>query len=79
MSTQSIIGEPEVLEDSAAWLDLKVAVEDLRTLQTQDGSIPDSADHAKARGHGLRDVLAWVGEGWATSVWLSPARVQSGS
>src|SRR6188472_3526520 len=37
------------------------------------------ADHAKARGHGLRDVLAWVGEGWATSVWLSPARVQSGS
>src|SRR6188472_1506425 len=49
MSTQSIVGEPEVLEDSVAWRDLKAAVEALRPLQTQDGSIPDESRHAEAR------------------------------
>jgi hypothetical protein len=54
-SAQSIIGEPEVVEDastaetSAAWLDLKAAVVDLQPLQVQDGSVPKKADHAAAK------------------------------
>jgi Family of unknown function (DUF6421) len=31
------------------WLDLKAAVSELRTLEIQDGSIPNTKDHAKAR------------------------------
>jgi hypothetical protein len=52
---KSIIGEPEVVEDvrdvvtSPAWLALKAAATDIRPLQVQDGSIPKTADHAKAR------------------------------
>ena len=46
----AIIGEPEVLEDSAAWLDLKAAAVELQGSQTTDGSIPDAALHAQARG-----------------------------
>jgi len=49
MSMQSIVGEPEVLEDSAAWADLKAAVTAMQPLQAQDGSIPDEADHTTAR------------------------------
>lgn len=61
MNEKTIIGEPEVVEDSAegsrsdrleadsaAWLGLKKAVTQLRPLQVQDGSIPNAADHAKA-------------------------------
>ena len=44
-----IIGEPEVVEDSAAWLSLKAAAIALQGLQQQDGSIPHS--HAEARVH----------------------------
>src|SRR5688500_10722261 len=54
-SRSTIIGEPEVVEDAStaeatpAWLDLKAAVIALQPLQTQDGSIPKKADHAKAQ------------------------------
>jgi hypothetical protein len=52
--TQTIIGEPEVVEDastaetSAAWLDLKAAATELQGLQVQDGSVPKKADHKTA-------------------------------
>ncbi|MBX3092073.1 MAG: hypothetical protein KF801_06135, partial [Cryobacterium sp.] len=47
-----MIGEPEVVEDVAtnpAWIALKKAATDIRPLQVQDGSIPKTGDHAKAR------------------------------
>jgi hypothetical protein len=50
----TIVGEPEVVEDvasSSAWLGLKAAASALQPLQIQDGSIPDPAAHAEARGH----------------------------
>jgi len=48
MSMQSIVGEPEVLEDgtvqdSAAWHDLKAAIAELQPLQAQDGAVEDAA------------------------------------
>jgi hypothetical protein len=49
MSTNVIVGEPEVVEDSENWLTLKAAVVALRPLQVQDGSIPNARSHAKAR------------------------------
>jgi hypothetical protein len=49
MSTNVIVGEPEVVEDAENWLNLKAAVRALRALQVQDGSIPDPKSHAKAR------------------------------
>jgi hypothetical protein len=45
----SIIGEPEVLEDSTAWLDLKAAVALVQPMQLKDGSIPEASDHPAAR------------------------------
>jgi hypothetical protein len=52
-SMNAVVGEPEVVErDIAAteqWLNLKAAAADLRPLQTQDGSIPESGSHPKAR------------------------------
>jgi hypothetical protein len=58
-ATHAIIGEPEVVEDarelavgveiSPAWLSLKAAATGLQTLQVQDGSVPDAANHAVAR------------------------------
>ena len=41
MSAQSIVGEPEVLEDTTSWLDLKQAIAELQPLQAQDGSVED--------------------------------------
>jgi hypothetical protein len=49
MSNTVIVGEPEVLEESASWTSLKSAAHELRTVQIQDGSIPNTSDHAKAR------------------------------
>ena len=59
-SAQSIIGEPEVLEDGAAatgvsavhpaWLDLKAAATELQSLQVKDGSVPVAAEHGRAGG-----------------------------
>ncbi|MCS5735489.1 DUF6421 family protein [Herbiconiux daphne] len=58
VTTGSIIGEPEVVEDSlatpalvhsAAWVSLKDAVSRLQPLQTKDGSVPDPVDHPAAR------------------------------
>jgi hypothetical protein len=51
---QTIVGEPEVVEDIAthpSWLALKEAASALRPLEIQDGSIPDQAVHPEARGH----------------------------
>ncbi|MFI7484087.1 DUF6421 family protein [Kocuria sp. M1R5S2] len=56
-TAQTIIGEPEVVEDaravesSAAWLRLKSAATALQALQVKDGSIPEPADHPAARAH----------------------------
>ncbi|MGD8193744.1 DUF6421 family protein [Herbiconiux sp. P18] len=53
-AAQSIIGEPEVVEDLAlapAWLALKQAVAALQPLQVKDGSVPDPVDHAAACEH----------------------------
>ncbi|MEO8093743.1 MAG: DUF6421 family protein [Pseudolysinimonas sp.] len=58
VSAQSIVGEPEVVEDgtvytartaerSPSWLDLKAAATELQPLQAQDGSVA-KADHKKA-------------------------------
>lgn len=62
--TTSIIGEPEVVEDDRpveliqderpveqqpAWLALKEAATALQAVQAQDGSVPDPADHPRAR------------------------------
>ena len=54
MSNQSIIGEPEVLEDRdlashRSWIALKAAAVELQPLQAKDGSVPDAAHHARAR------------------------------
>jgi hypothetical protein len=49
MSNNVIVGEPEVLEDTPAWLTLKAAVTQLRSLQVQDGSIPAPEDHPLAQ------------------------------
>ncbi|HEY8911717.1 DUF6421 family protein [Lacisediminihabitans sp.] len=53
VTTQNaIVGEPEVVEDlvsAPAWLSLKAAVEEFRTFQVKDGSLPNEADHARAR------------------------------
>ena len=55
--TKSIVGEPEVLEDttlaagvehSPAWLDLKSAATEIQVLQIKDGSIPDAGAHEAA-------------------------------
>ncbi|PRY68068.1 hypothetical protein B0I08_105233 [Glaciihabitans tibetensis] len=58
---QTIVGEPEVVEDAAAnamnvatselWLGLKGAADGIRRLQAHDGSIPDAAQHSDARRH----------------------------
>jgi hypothetical protein len=47
-TTQTIVGEPEVVED-AAWQSIKHAASALQALQIQDGSIPEPGDHARAR------------------------------
>jgi len=52
----AIVGEPEVLEDAvleetAQWQAIKAAAIALQPLQAKDGSIPNAADHAEARGH----------------------------
>jgi hypothetical protein len=54
IGAQTIVGEPEVVEDLAnhpSWLGLKNAASALRPLEIQDGSIPDQAAHPEARGH----------------------------
>ncbi|MEO6944005.1 MAG: DUF6421 family protein [Lacisediminihabitans sp.] len=54
VGTQTIVGEPEVVEDLAnhpSWLSLKAAASALQPLEIQDGSIPDQAAHPEARGY----------------------------
>ncbi len=51
-AADTIIGEPEVVEDDLAthpaWLAVKAAATELRTLQVHDGSVPDVAAHPRA-------------------------------
>lgn len=53
----TMTGAPAYVEDvrtvelSPAWLRLKQAATALQDLQVKDGSVPDPADHAAARGH----------------------------
>ena len=46
-TSATIIGEPEVLEDSAAWKALRAAAIALQDVQSQDGSVAEA--HAEAR------------------------------
>ncbi|HEV7950387.1 MAG TPA: DUF6421 family protein [Glaciihabitans sp.] len=55
-TSKSLLGEPEVVEDalatvthSAAWVSLKNAAEQLRVLQTHNGSIATEHSHAEAQ------------------------------
>jgi len=63
--TKSIVGEPEVVEDTAAlvshpaWLDLKAAAVSLQGIQVKDGSIPDADDHVAAAAH-VATIIASV-------------------
>jgi hypothetical protein len=61
---QTIVGEPEVVEDIASselWLGLKSSVAALRPLQAHDGSIADKeAHHATARQH-VADIATRLG------------------
>ena len=75
-TAQPIIGEPEVVEDSAltaaqivadpAWSRLTHAAEAVRPLQVHDGSIPEVGDHAAAAEHVV--VLAEALEHFAARV-----------
>jgi hypothetical protein len=58
MSNNVIVGEPEVLEDSAPWLNIRMAAQSLRLLQVQDGSIPDTKSHPEAR-----ELVATISDG----------------
>ena len=57
MTMQSIVGEPEVLEDTTAWLSLKAAIADLQPLQAQDGSI-GTVDVAAPLVHSITAAVA---------------------
>ncbi|WP_062519959.1 DUF6421 family protein [Demequina silvatica] len=64
--TQAVIGEPEVVEDvrsvesSVAWRRLKEAATALQAMQVKNGSIPDAAHHAAARGH-VETIVGAIG------------------
>ncbi|MDQ1546418.1 MAG: hypothetical protein QOH69_1322 [Actinomycetota bacterium] len=67
MSNNVIVGEPEVLEDAAAWLSVKAAVGAIRPLQVQDGSIPNTKAHAAAR-----ELVATIADGLEAFTELLP-------
>jgi Family of unknown function (DUF6421) len=58
MSNNVIVGEPEVLEDTAAWVGIRDAAHAIRPLQVQDGSIPDKKSHPAAR-----ELVATIADG----------------
>jgi hypothetical protein len=80
-STQTIVGEPEAVEDatlaetSDAWLRLKAAATAIQRLQVQDGSIPVPTDAAAddARSETRGEARALVGEIIAGIRALAPA------
>jgi hypothetical protein len=67
ISNNVIVGEPEVLEDTAAWLTVKETVTAIRPLQLQDGSIPDTHVHPVAR-----ELVATLAESLETFTTLLP-------
>jgi Family of unknown function (DUF6421) len=67
---QAVVGEPEVVEDTAvedtaAWRALKDAAIALQAIQAQDGSVPDTEDHGDARAYvetiveAIRTLTPW--------------------
>jgi hypothetical protein len=67
MSNNVIVGEPEVLEDAAAWTRIKTAVTAIRPFQAQDGSLPDRKNHAAAR-----QLVATIADGLEEFATLLP-------
>jgi hypothetical protein len=53
------VADPATAAEAPAWFALKAAVADLRELQAKDGSVPDQADHSRARVH-TEDLIAGV-------------------
>jgi hypothetical protein len=66
-SNNVIVGEPEVLEDTATWLEIKSAVGALRALQVQDGSVPDRKSHPAAR-----ELVSTIADGLEAFTALLP-------
>jgi Family of unknown function (DUF6421) len=66
-SNNVIVGEPEVLEDTATWLEIKSAVGALRALQLQDGSVPDRKSHPAAR-----ELVSTIADGLEAFTALLP-------
>jgi hypothetical protein len=69
-ASQAVVGEPEVVEDTAventaAWRALKDAAIALQGIQVQDGSIPDPENHGDARAYvetivdAIRTLTPW--------------------
>jgi hypothetical protein len=67
MSNNVIVGEPEVLEDTAAWARIKTAVAAIRQFQVQDGSLPEKKNHAAAR-----QLVATIADGLEEFATLLP-------
>jgi hypothetical protein len=67
MSNNVIVGEPEVLEDTAAWHGIRNAAQAIRPMQVQDGSIPDKKSHPAAR-----ELVASIADGLEEFVELLP-------
>lgn len=55
---KAVVGEPEVVEDTAAWSELKAACGAIASLQVRDGSLAPDADVAAAREQLERAVTA---------------------
>ena len=53
------VADPATAAEAPAWFALKAAVAELRELQVKDGSVPDQADHPRARVH-TEDLIAGV-------------------
>ena len=61
VSTVTIVGEPEVVEDVAlhpSWLRLKAAVAILQPLQVKNGSVPDAVKSAEKAIHEITESIA---------------------
>jgi len=56
-TNNAIIGEPEVVEETPAWLRLKAATTALRQLQSQDGSVADAKSAARGHTEAIRAEL----------------------
>ena len=55
---KAVVGEPEVVEDTAAWSELKAACEAIAAMQVKDGSLAPEADAGAAGAELERAVTA---------------------